>query len=137
MLINFLKCGFAGWCIEILFTAFHSLRRRDLSLRGETSLWMFPIYGLAFLFAPVCRLVKKKPFWFRGSFYACCIFAAEYITGRILWVRNLCPWDYQSSRWNIGRLIRLDYAPYWFFTGLFFEKLVLKQPAKETLKKVG
>ena len=42
---SFLLCGLCGWCMEILFTALHSLRRRDLRLTGNTSLWMFPIYG--------------------------------------------------------------------------------------------
>ncbi|MCI8286616.1 MAG: hypothetical protein HFH89_02930, partial [Lachnospiraceae bacterium] len=47
---NFLKCGLAGWCMEISFTALDSLRRRDMTLKGCTSLWMFPIYGCAALF---------------------------------------------------------------------------------------
>ena len=46
---SFLLCGLCGWCMEILFTALHSLRRRDLRLTGNTSLWMFPIYGPACL----------------------------------------------------------------------------------------
>ena len=45
MLKNFLKCGLTGWCMEISFTALDSLRRRDMTLKGCTSLWMFPIYG--------------------------------------------------------------------------------------------
>ena len=53
---SFLLCGLCGWCMEILFTALHSLRRRDLRLTGNTSLWMFPIYGSACLLAPFKRL---------------------------------------------------------------------------------
>lgn len=52
------------------------------------------------------------------------IFSVEYITGILLKCRSLCPWDYYRSRWNIGRVIRLDYAPYWFGAGLLFEKVV-------------
>ena len=88
---SFLLCG---WCMEILFTALHSLRRRDLRLTGNTSLWMFPIYGSA------CLL------------------------GRLLWKHGLCPWDYGKSRFHIYRIIRLDYAPWWFLAGLFFEKIL-------------
>lgn len=42
---NFLRCGMAGWCMEILWTGLHSFRVRDPKLTGHSSLWMFPIYG--------------------------------------------------------------------------------------------
>ncbi|MCI8541964.1 MAG: hypothetical protein HFH95_01365, partial [Lachnospiraceae bacterium] len=48
----------------------------------------------------------------------------EYLTGRLLSRRKSCPWDYHRSRWNIGRVIRLDFAPYWFCAGLLFERLL-------------
>ena len=44
---NFLRCGMAGWCMEILWTGLHSFRVRDPKLTGHSSLWMFPIYGCA------------------------------------------------------------------------------------------
>ncbi len=122
---NFLKCGFTGWCLEIIFTSLGSLRRRDLTLKGTTSIWMFPIYGSAVLLTPICRLLKNKPLFLRGITYMNCIFAAEYTTGTLLKKKGLCPWDYRRSRWNIKNVIRLDYAPFWFLTGLLFEKLIL------------
>ena len=79
---SFLLCGLCGWCMEILFTALHSLRRRDLRL------------------------------------------TVEYLSGRLLWKHDLCPWDYGKSRFHIHRIIRLDYAPWWFLAGLFFEKIL-------------
>lgn len=121
---NFLKCGLTGWCIEILFTAGGALRRRDMTLKGSTSLWMFPIYGCAAVFGPIGRLLHRKSPWFRGFTYMSLIFSAEYLTGRLLRRRSLCPWDYGKSRWHIGRVIRLDYAPCWFAAGLLFERLV-------------
>lgn len=121
---NFLKCGLAGWCMEIVFTAANSLRRRDMTLKGNTSLWMFPIYGCAAALAPVSRLLRSKPVWFRGLSYMSLIFSTEYFTGRFLARRRLCPWDYGRSRWNVGRVIRLDFAPYWFGAGLLFERLL-------------
>lgn len=121
---NFCKCGLTGWCMEIIFTSLHSLRDRDMTLRGVTSLWMFPIYGCAAMIAPLSRLLKKKAFWVRGLTYMSVIFSAEYFSGKLLSRHKLCPWDYSKNRWNIGRVIRLDYAPYWFGAGLLFERLL-------------
>lgn len=121
---DFLKCGLTGWCMEILFTAADSLRRRDLTLKGVTSLWMFPIYGSAALLGPVSRLLREKPLWLRGLTYMSMIFSAEYFTGLLLSRHKLCPWDYGRSRWNVRRVIRLDYAPWWFWAGLLFERLL-------------
>ncbi len=123
---NFIRCGLVGWCMEIIFTSLNSLRRRDLRLQGTTSIWMFPIYGCAACLEPISRLLKSRPFWVRGLTYMSLIFSAEYLTGSLLQRHALCPWDYQRSRWNIKRIIRLDYAPYWFGAGLLFEQLLDK-----------
>lgn len=128
---NFIKCGITGWCIEILFTALHSLRRRDMQLKGTTSVWMFPIYGSAALLTPLYRLLRGKTVWTRGFTYMSLIFSAEYISGRLLARHKLCPWDYYRSRWNIHRFIRLDFAPYWFLAGLLFERLLMESPKEE------
>ena len=121
---NFIKCGYTGWCMEIIFTAADSLRRRDMTLKGNTSLWMFPIYGCAAALAPVSRLLQGRPAWFRGLTYMSLIYSVEFLTGKLLIRRQLCPWDYGRSRWHVSRVIRLDYAPYWFAAGLLFERLL-------------
>ena len=54
------------------------------------------------------------------------IFSMEFISGTMLKRKSLCPWDYSRSKWNIGQVIRLDFAPYWFGAGLLFEKLLTK-----------
>ena len=125
---NFLRCGLIGWCMEIIFTALHSLKRRNLQLTGQTSLWMFPIYGCAAFLAPIGKILQHKPFWVRGLTYMSLIFSAEFLTGSLLSRHKLCPWDYGRSRWHIRRLIRLDYAPFWFGAGLLFER-VLRKPS--------
>ncbi|MCM1193422.1 MAG: putative ABC transporter permease [Butyrivibrio sp.] len=127
---NFLKCGLIGWCMEILFTALGSLRSRDFTLKGVTSVWMFPIYGCAAVIAPLSRLLQNRPVWFRGLTYMSIIFSAEYLTGSLLSRHRLCPWNYGRSRWNINRIIRLDYAPCWFGAGLLFERLLNSSPGE-------
>lgn len=121
---NFLYCGLAGWCMEIIFTAMNSLRRRDYKLAGTTSIWMFPIYGCAAFLDPIRKLLKNKPFWVRGLSYMSLIFSVEYLSGKLLSRHDLCPWDYGRSRFHIQRLIRLDYAPNWFGAGLLFEYIL-------------
>lgn len=121
---NFLHCGILGWCLEITFTALDSFRRRQFTLKGITSIWMFPIYGMASFLAPLFHLLKGKSILLRGFSYATCIFLGEYVTGRLLKKRGLCPWDYSKSKWNVDGVIRLDYTPCWFVAGLLFERLV-------------
>lgn len=121
---NFIHCGILGWCMEITFTALNSFRRRQFKLTGNTSIWMFPIYGCACFLAPVSRLLKKKSPFVRGLSYAALIFTGEFITGTLLNKKDICPWDYSRSKWHIKKIIRLDYLPFWFIAGLLFERLI-------------
>lgn len=120
----FILCGVLGWCIEIIFTALGSLRQRDFHLKGVTSLWMFPIYGLSILIIPVSKLLKNKSAFIRGTVYMCMIFLVEYTSGHLLKSHKMCPWDYSKSKLNYEGIIRLDYAPCWFATGLLYEKVL-------------
>lgn len=83
---NFIRCGVIGWCWELIYTSLHTLASPDFDhkLMGKTSLFMFPIYGSAALLKPVVKVVKKKPFWVRGSIYTCLIYGAEFVTGKFL-----------------------------------------------------
>lgn len=121
---NFFKCGLLGWCLEIVFTALDSFRKRDMRLFGHTSLWMFPIYGSVCLLAPVFKALRNLPLFLRGSIYAFCIFIGEYLSGRFLSCHKLCPWNYERSRWHIKKVVRLDYFPNWFLAGLLFEQIL-------------
>ncbi len=121
---DFLKCGMYGWCIEVLWTGLHSMMRRDPKLTGTSSLHMFPIYGMAALIRPLSSHLKKFHAFTRGIIYMLGIYAVEYTSGTYLKKRGRCPWDYSASPFHINGVIRLDYAPLWFLTGLFYEKTV-------------
>lgn len=110
----------------MIFTSLHAFRRRDLRLPCTTSIWMFPIYGLAALLAPLARLIRRHNFIFRGLVYTGLIFTCEFATGTWLRRHDLCPWNYEHSRWNLAKVIRLDYTPCWFITGLLFERLLME-----------
>lgn len=87
---------------------------------------MFPIYGMACIFSPLSQKLKNQNTFLRGSIYAAFIFAGEFLSGLFLKKHHLCPWDYSRAKLNIKGVIRLDYAPFWFTAGLFFEKCLKK-----------
>lgn len=119
---KFFRCGILGWCLEIIWTGFLAFRRREMKLFGRTSIWMFPIYGLAGIFIPLFQKLYRFPALIRGTFYTAGIFFVEFLTGTWLKKKDCCPWDYSKAKYNLKGVVRLDYAPLWFFTGLFMEK---------------
>jgi uncharacterized membrane protein len=123
---NFFICGLTGWCLEILFTSIGNCSRHDLRLIGQTSIWMFPIYGMACVIKPLYKYLKNLPVLFRGCIYSAGIFCFEYLSGSLLKKHHLCPWDYSKAPANINGVIRLDYAPVWMAAGLIFERILSK-----------
>lgn len=137
--VNFFKCGVTGWCLEVIFTSIDSIAAGDWRLMGRTSLLMFPIYGMGAFLGPIGKITDQ---WIQdgsrgpgtelnqtdrtmrhGLLYMVLIFAAEYVCGFWLRRRGICPWDYTGRHSSINGLIRLDFAPLWFITGLLFEKI--------------
>ncbi len=133
-LIDFLVCGLCGWCMECLWTGLHSvISHKDKKLLCRTSVWMFPIYGMAACLTPICNKLKNKNALIRGGVYTFCIFITEFVTGLILTKFKACPWDYSKAKLNYKGVIRLDYAPAWFLVGLFYEMLLSQvTPSKST-----
>lgn len=127
MLVRFLVYGALGWCLEIVFTGFGSLFRRDRSATAKTYLWMHPIYGLtALVLERVHDVMPASPWFARGLVYLVLIYAAEAGSGWVLRrVLGACPWDYGRKGWSIAGLVRLDYAPAWYLVGLLFEPVRL------------
>ena len=121
---DFLLCGLTGWCLEILFTSLGSIRKKDMRLIGQTSVWMFPIYGTAAIIRPFYRHIHMLPALIRSIIYAAGIFGFEFFSGSLLKKHHLCPWDYSNVPTNINGVIRLDYAPVWMITGLIFERVL-------------
>ena len=126
---QFVICGLCGWCMELLWTGLQSFRRRDPKLSANTSVWMFPIYGLACLIGPVSDRLSNIPLVIRGCTYAGAIYFTEYVTGTLLKKNGMCPWDYSRAPHNVNGVIRADFAPLWFAAGLFYESLLKKQKA--------
>ena len=121
-----LLCGSVGWCLEIIWTGIHALFAGEGTMMGKTSLLMFPIYGCAAIIAPVYKKIAKIPTFFRGLLYTAGIYFTEFTTGSFLKELGICPWDYSHTPYHYKGIIRLDYAPIWFLTGLLFEKILTK-----------
>lgn len=122
---NFMICGLCGWCMECLWTGLSSIRKHtDKKLSCHTSIWMFPIYGMAACLSPICNKLKNRNALLRGGVYTIIIYAAEYTSGVILKKHGACPWDYSKAKLNYKGVIRLDYAPAWCIAGLLFEKIL-------------
>ena len=109
----------------------------SMRLMGRTSLLMFPIYGLGVFLGPICRrldqwlgdegvLRSRDRFWRHGINDMVLIFTTEYLAGSFLRGAGICPWDYSGTPYHVQGVIRLDYAPVWFATGLIFEKILSK-----------
>ena len=123
---TFLFCGITGWCLEILWTGLHAFLRGDITMKGTTSLLMFPIYGCAALILPLYQRLKNVPVLVRGLLYTAGFYLGEFASGCILQAFHMCPWDYSSIPHHYKGIIRPDYLPVWFLTGLFFEKILTK-----------
>lgn len=125
---EFIKCGVVGCCMELLWTTFCGAKKKDYRLVGQTSLWMFPIYGMASIIKPIsCKLKKhNRDVIERGIIYTMGIYTIEYTSGMFLKKNNRCPWDYSKSKYHINGVVRLDYAPLWFLVGLIYEKILEK-----------
>ena len=125
---NFFICGLCGWCLECFWTGLASLRKHtDKKLSCNTSIWMFPIYGMAACLSPICKKLQNRNALLRGGVYAVFIYAAEYVSGILLKKYGACPWDYSKAKLNYKGVVRFDYAPAWFAVGLIFEKILKRK----------
>lgn len=140
LFMDFIRCGIAGWCLEVMFTSVDSIMAGDFRLIGRTSLIMFPIYGMGALLGPISRWMDR---WLsgipgfeepgkmgrmvrHGLLFMVLIFTAEYVTGLWLTRIGICPWDYSACPDQVRGVIRLRFAPLWFMTGLLFEYITRK-----------
>lgn len=124
MEVRFIIYGLLGWCMEVFWTGLGSLMKGDVTLTAWTSIWMFPIYGMAIILEPIHDRLRNMNILLRGCAYTLIIFSIEYTTGSLLRIiLGVCPWDYNPNRFSVQGIIRLDYAPVWFTAGLLFERV--------------
>ena len=122
--------GLLGYGIEVCFTAGKDLLtgKGDARLRGESYVWMAPIYGAGGLTGEVlAQSLRHRPVWQRAAAYAVAFWTVEAVAGELL--RRIVgdvPWgeDYRRHPDQLGDgLIRLSYAGNWALAGLALEQL--------------
>jgi uncharacterized membrane protein len=124
---SFILYGGLGVTTEVFFTAIVNLidagNFDDLSLKGQSYIWMFPIYGLTAILFPIgFDLLKGLNRVIRYFIYGAVILFVELITGFLLeQFTGRCPWEYQTG-WHFGGYIRFDYLPLWMCFGAMLEE---------------
>lgn len=118
--------GLLGFMYEIVFTAAWELvqsKFTDFSLKGYSSIWSFFIYGTCTFCGERFYNHTKTNFSAvsRGLVYMQMAYSWEFVCGLILRQFDACTWDYSEFRLDVMGLIALEYAPFWFLTGLFQE----------------
>lgn len=124
-LVLFLIFSFFGVGIEVLFSSIHDyIRNKDISFKGRSYIWMFPLYGIwGLVIGPLYGLIEVVPFVLRGFVYLAVIFAGELSYGYLLkLVIKKCPWEYKG-RWTIKGLVNLLYLPFWLIFGYISEMI--------------
>ena len=130
---NFIICGLTGWCMEVAFTSASAICKRDKKLMGQTSAWMFPIYGSAALIGEISPKISHWPTAIRALLYGSAIMTGEYISGSLLTKFDICPWSYKGCKYTINDIVRLDYLPFWMIAGLIFERILDNEKAASHL----
>ncbi len=124
---SFVLYGGLGITTEVFFTAIVDLINAgnfdDLSLKGVSYIWMFPIYGITSIVFPIgFNLLKKYNRLLRYLLYGIGILIVELIAGFMLeQTTGRCPWEYQVG-WHFGGYIRFDYLPLWMLFGAMIEE---------------
>lgn len=124
---SFALYGGLGITTEVFFTAIVDLINSgdfsDLSLKGVSYIWMFPIYGITSIVFPIgFEILKKLNRFLRYLSYGVGILIVELIAGFALeQMTGRCPWEYQVG-WHFGGYIRFDYLPLWMLFGAVIEE---------------
>lgn len=128
---GFVLFGLAGFATEIIFTALYDLvfavldgKNPDWTLKGQSYIWMFPIYGLgASLMKWAYPKIARFMIPIRLLIYVVGIFMIEYAAGFLLeYFTGKCPWNYNDRPFAF-QYINLAYAPYWAILGFILELL--------------
>jgi len=116
LLWYFFIYSFAGWCLEVVFTA---CRKKKLVNKGFLNGPMCPVYGLCAVSITVLfhDLKDSLFFLFLGSLVISTFI--EFVTGHLLWVFfHQKWWDYSEHKFNADGYVCLDFSVFWGMFGM-------------------
>jgi uncharacterized membrane protein len=116
---------FIGITMEVIATAIMDfVKFRDPRLRGETYLWMLPVYAVVpFIYIYGQLLMPDAGWLMTGLLYMAAFYLLELIAGLIIKALvGVSPWNYKTYRFHFKEVICLEYAPVWFVYGIVGEK---------------
>ena len=128
--------GVNGIFVEVVFTGlWEFVVSGNINLMGISSIWSFFVYGLGtFLAESFYNLFIsfKIPLLVRCLFYTLLIYLWEFACGLLLNQFGVKSWDYSQFTYNVMGLITMEYAPLWFFAGLYFEGVMSAMKSVES-----
>jgi len=111
--------------MEVIATSIMDfVKSRDPRLKGETYLWMLPVYAVV----PSIYIFVQSTFpdinWVvKGLVYMLAFYLLEFIAGLLIKALvGVSPWNYKTYRFHYKEVICLEYAPVWFIYGIVGEK---------------
>ena len=99
------------------------IKLRDPRLKGETYLWMLPVYAaVPFIYVFIQSILPDLVWWQKGFVYMIAFYLLELIAGLIIKALvGVSPWNYKNYRFHFMEVICLEYAPVWFIYGIIGE----------------
>ena len=115
---------FIGVTMEIVCTSVMDfIKNRDPILKGESYLWMLPIYtAVPYIYVFIQNALPNMVWWHKGFVYMIAFYLLELSAGFIIKaIIGSSPWNYKNYRFHFMEVICLEYAPVWFIYGIVGE----------------
>ena len=115
---------FIGITMEVIATSIMDfIKYRDPRLKGETYLWMLPVYAVVpYIYMVVTSSFKDSGWIVKGFIYMIAFYLLELMAGLIIKALvGVSPWNYKDYRFHFKEVICLEYAPVWFIYGVVGE----------------
>ncbi|MBI1320371.1 MAG: hypothetical protein GC168_15695 [Candidatus Hydrogenedens sp.] len=141
---RFMIFGGFGMLMEVCAMSIGVGMHGNLSLRGASSPWMFPIYGLiGLILEPVAAPLRERgvPLPVRALLYIVLFYIVEFSSGLLYLyfginqrgVDNMhTVWDYGNTRTLYGQ-VSLDMLPFWYLFCFTLEYLYVRVDACATV----
>lgn len=116
---------FIGITMEVIATSIMDyFTLRDPRMKGETYLWMVPIYAVVpYIYVFLTGVMTDLHWSVKGLVYMIAFYLLELIAGLLIKALvGVSPWNYEQKKYNLWGVICLDYAIVWYIYGIIGEE---------------